>query len=172
MEYLRNGLGNENIQRSFARDVTKQINVALKGYWNIPPGIELDLRPGDIIIIIIIIIIIMFDSSNQHDYVSLKWKPSIPIAKKQSYRSCPRRCSNALISSYFCYCQVTQEQRTWRHSWPGCIGSQCGNGWLTKGKRNSILCRLINFCKWNTVFIVEVVLAIHSVHKELHKLSR
>ena len=83
MEYLRNGLGNENIQRSFARDVTKQINVALKGYWNIPPGIELDLRPGDIIIIIIIIIIIMFDSSNQHNYVSLVWKPSIPIAKKQ-----------------------------------------------------------------------------------------
>ena len=39
--------------------------------------IELDLRPGIIIIIIIIIIviiiaIIMFDSSNQHDYVSFE----------------------------------------------------------------------------------------------------
>ena len=138
-----------------------------------PRGIELDLLRSDVIIdiiIVVIIIIIMFDSSNQHNYVSLEWKPSIPIAKKQSYRSCPRRCSNALISSYFCYCQVTQEQRTWRHCWPGCIGSQCGNGWLTKGKRNSTLCRLINFCKWNTVFIADVVLAIHSVHKELHKL--
>ena len=36
--------------------------------------IELDLRPGIIIIIVIIIIItiIMFDSSNQHDYVSFE----------------------------------------------------------------------------------------------------
>ena len=40
-----------------------------------PRGIELDLLRSDVIIdiiIVVIIIIIMFDSSNQHNYVSLE----------------------------------------------------------------------------------------------------